>query len=136
MLSNMVKSLMEHGRVITTVSRARALKPLADKMIGLARTGTVPARRQAYQTIRDRAVLKKLFDRIGPEFSDREGGYTRAVRAGFRKGDNAALSIVELVNYKPAPKEDEEKGKKKRKSAWSRKESKKKKDSGKDNSES
>jgi large subunit ribosomal protein L17 len=136
MLSNMVKSLMEHGRVITTVSRARALKPLADKMIGLARTGTVHARRQAYQTIRDRAVLKKLFDRIGPEFSDREGGYTRAVRVGFRKGDNAALSIVELVNYKPAAKEEEQKGKKKRKSPWSRKESKKKKDSGKDDSES
>ena len=113
MLRNMVTSLMEHGRVTTTHSRARVLKSLADKMVGLAKTGTVHTRRMASETIQNRTVLKKLFDQIGPEFAERDGGYTRIMKKSFRKGDNAAISIVELINYKPVVAEEEEKGKKK-----------------------
>ena len=113
MHKNMVTSLMEHGRVTTTHSRAKPLKSLADKMVSLAIRNTLQTRRLASETIRNKTVLSKLFNQIGPEFTERSGGYTRILKKGFRKGDNASVSIVELVNYVPAVSADEEKGKKK-----------------------
>jgi len=97
MLRNMVTSLLEHESVKTTDARAKALRSLADKMITLAKRGDLHARRQALQVIRSKRVAKRLFDEIGPRFSDRNGGYVRVVKLGYRPGDMAAISIVELV---------------------------------------
>lgn len=97
MLRNMVTSLLEHESVKTTDARAKALRSLADKMITLAKRGDLHARRQALQVIRSKEVAKRLFDEIGPRFSNRDGGYVRVVKLGYRPGDRAAVSIVELV---------------------------------------
>ncbi|MBD3168270.1 MAG: 50S ribosomal protein L17 [candidate division Zixibacteria bacterium] len=115
MLRNMVTSLFQHGRITTTHARAQALKPLAEKLVTLAKTDTVHSRRIAAETIQNREVLQKLFNTIAPEMSDRNGGYTRVMKKGFRKGDNAELSIVELVNYKPEEREAKDEDKKKKK---------------------
>lgn len=110
MLRNMVTSLFRHGRITTTDSRAKSLKAIADKLITLGKSGTVHARRLAGRTVRDKEVLKKLFGEIAPEYSDRNGGYTRLIKYGYRKGDNASLSIIELANYEPdlTPKKEKE----------------------------
>ncbi len=97
MLRNMVTSLLEHESVKTTDARAKALRSLADKMITLAKRGDLHARRQALQVIRSKRVAKRLFEEVGPRFSDRDGGYVRVVKVGYRPGDRAAVSIVELV---------------------------------------
>ncbi|MDQ7782196.1 MAG: 50S ribosomal protein L17 [Desulfomonilaceae bacterium] len=97
MLRNMVTSLLEHEKVTTTDARAKALRSLADRMITLAKRGDLHARRQALQVIRSKRVAKRLFDEIGPRFSNRNGGYVRVVKLGYRAGDMAALSLVELV---------------------------------------
>ncbi len=112
MMRNMVVSLLDHGRIITTHAKAKVLKSLADKMITLGKNDTVFSRRVAGRTIQNRETLKRLFYQIAPEFADRNGGYTRIIRAGFRKGDNAALSMVELVSYEPKVAESDEKDKK------------------------
>jgi large subunit ribosomal protein L17 len=101
MLRNMVTSLFEHERITTTDARAKALRGLADKMITLAKRGDLHARRQALQVIRSKSVAKRLFDEIAPRFADRNGGYVRIIKRGFRPGDRAALSIVELVEKSP-----------------------------------
>ena len=97
MLGNMVTSLLEHGRIVTTVPRAKEVRRVADKMVTLAKRSSVHARRQAFSVIRDRKVVTKLFDKWGQEFADRNGGYTRIVKIGPRRGDAAVMSIVELV---------------------------------------
>jgi large subunit ribosomal protein L17 len=97
MLRNMVTSLIEHGRITTTDSRAKELRKLVDRMITLGKRGDLHARRQASQVIRTREVLAKLFDQVGPRFKDRPGGYTRIIKLGNRLGDNAPQSIIELV---------------------------------------
>ena len=97
MLGNMVTSLLEHGRIVTTVPRAKEVRRVADKMVTLAKRSSLHARRQAFSVIRDRKVVSKLFDEWGQEFADRNGGYTRIVRIGQRRGDAAMMSIVELV---------------------------------------
>jgi large subunit ribosomal protein L17 len=97
MLRNMVTSLLEHESIKTTDARAKALRSLADKMITLAKRGDLHARRQALQVIRSKQVAKRLFDEIGPRFSNRDGGYVRVIKLGYRPGDRAAVSIVELV---------------------------------------
>lgn len=96
-MHNMVSSLIQHGRIITTVPRAKELRRIADHMITLAKKGTVHARRQAYDIVQSRDVVKRLFTYWGPKFIERPGGYTRIVRAGQRRGDAAAISIVEFV---------------------------------------
>ena len=106
MLGNMVTSLLRHGRIVTTVPRAKEVRRVADKMVTLAKRSSLHARRQAFSVIRDRKVVSKLFDKWGQEFADRNGGYTRIVRIGPRRGDAAMMSVVELVTdslEKPKP---------------------------------
>jgi large subunit ribosomal protein L17 len=101
MLRNMVTSLLEYESITTTDARAKALRSLADKMITLGKRGDLHARRQALQVIRSKRVAQMLFDDIAPRFANREGGYVRVIKKGFRQGDNAAVSLVELVEKKP-----------------------------------
>jgi large subunit ribosomal protein L17 len=101
MLRNMVTSLLEHESITTTDARAKAIRSVADKMITLGKRGDLHARRQAMQTIRSKKVASLLFDEIAPRFSNREGGYVRVVKKGFREGDRAAMSLVELVEKNP-----------------------------------
>jgi large subunit ribosomal protein L17 len=101
MLRNMVTSLLEHESITTTDARAKAIRSVADKMITLGKRGDLHARRQAMQTIRSKKVTSLLFDEIAPRFSNREGGYVRVIKKGFREGDRAAMSLVELVEKNP-----------------------------------
>jgi len=101
MLRNMVTSLLEHESITTTDARAKAVRSVADNMITLGKRGDLHARRQAMQTIRSKKVTSLLFDEIAPRFSNREGGYVRVVKKGFREGDRAAMSLVELVEKNP-----------------------------------
>jgi large subunit ribosomal protein L17 len=94
---NMATALFRHERIETTDQKAKELRGVVEKLITLAKKGDVHARRIAHQDIRDQEVLKKLFGDIGPRFKTRPGGYTRITKSRIRKGDNAALSILELV---------------------------------------
>jgi len=96
-----VTSLLEHESITTTDARAKAIRSVADNMITLGKRGDLHARRQAMQTIRSKKVTSLLFDEIAPRFSNREGGYVRVVKKGFREGDRAAMSLVELVEKNP-----------------------------------
>jgi large subunit ribosomal protein L17 len=97
MLRNMVTSLLEYGRIVTTIPRAKEVRRLADKMVTLAKDGGLHARRQALSVVRDRKVLDKLFDHWGKAFASRKGGYSRIIRKGPRRGDAAMLSVVEMA---------------------------------------
>jgi large subunit ribosomal protein L17 len=97
MLRNLVTSLLEHEKVKTTDAKAKELRPLAEKMIGLGKRGDLHARRQVLTVVRKAEVVRKLFDTISPRYQSRNGGYTRIVKLGFRSGDGAPVSIVELV---------------------------------------
>src|SRR6202051_3232540 len=97
LLKNLVTSVIEHERIITTVPKAKAARPLVDKMITLAKEDTLHARRQAAAFLMTPASVKKLFDKLGTRFGQRNGGYTRIVRLGFRKGDGAEQAMLELV---------------------------------------
>ncbi|HHV46297.1 MAG TPA: 50S ribosomal protein L17 [Tissierellia bacterium] len=97
MLRNQVTSLLRNGRIETTVTRAKETKRMADKMITLGKRGDLHARRQALAYIYDEDVVKKLFDEIAPKYADRNGGYTRVLRVGPRRGDGAEIAILELV---------------------------------------
>lgn len=97
LLRGLVTSVIENERVITTVPKAKAIKPLVDKMITLAKTDTLHSRRQAAAFLETPAAVKKLFDQLGTKFGQRNGGYTRVVRLGWRKGDGAEQAIIELV---------------------------------------
>jgi large subunit ribosomal protein L17 len=94
---NMVTSVIEQERIITTGPKAKAIKPMVDKMITLAKKDTLHARRQAAAFLRTQDAVKKLFDKLGTRFGQRQGGYTRIVKLGFRKGDGAEQVILELV---------------------------------------
>lgn len=97
MLRNQVTSLLRDGRIETTLAKAKETKRMADKMITLGKRGDLHARRQALAYIYDEDVVKKLFDEIAPKYADRNGGYTRVLRVGPRRGDGAEMAIVELV---------------------------------------
>ncbi|MFS8542184.1 MAG: 50S ribosomal protein L17 [Tissierellales bacterium] len=97
MLRNQVTNLLRNGRIETTVTRAKETKRMADKMITLGKRGDLHARRQVLAYIYDEDVVKKLFDEIAPKYADRNGGYTRVLRVGPRRGDGAEMAIVELV---------------------------------------
>ena len=99
MMRNMVTSLIEHERIVTTAPKAKELRKLADKMITLAKRGDLHARRQALAVIRSKKVVDKLFTKLKDEYMDRNGGYTRIIRTGNRLGDAASMAIIELVNY-------------------------------------
>jgi large subunit ribosomal protein L17 len=99
MMRNMVTSLIEHERIITTVPKAKEARKVADQMITLAKRGDLHARRQALSYMQDKKVVAKLFDTLKDEYAQRAGGYTRIIRTGNRLGDAADMAILELVNY-------------------------------------
>ncbi len=96
-MANLAKSLIEHEKLQTTQTRAKEVQPLVDKLVGLAKRGDLHARRQALAIIHDRDIVHKLFDEIGPRYEDREGGYSRVVKIGLRKGDAAPMAVIEFV---------------------------------------
>jgi large subunit ribosomal protein L17 len=99
--ANLTASLIEHGRIKTTVAKAKEVRPVAEEMITLGRRGDVPARRQALKFLRSQDVVHKLFSDVGPRFADRPGGYSRIVKLGPRQGDAAEMAYLELVDYAP-----------------------------------
>ena len=102
MFANMSASLIEHEQIVTTLPKAKEMKPFMDKLITLAKRGDLHARRQAISKVRDIAQVGKLFETLGPRYSDRNGGYTRVLKAGSRHGDNAPMAVIELVDRDPA----------------------------------
>ena len=99
MIRNIVTSLMEHERIVTTTPKAKEVRRYADKMMTLAKRGDLHARRQALSFMRDKKIVAKLFDTLKDEYMDRNGGYTRIIQTGNRAGDAAPMAILELVNY-------------------------------------
>jgi large subunit ribosomal protein L17 len=99
MFRNMLVSLLEHERIKTTLAKGKELRSWADRIITLGKRGTLHARRRAFALLRDKGIVKKLFDEIAPKFKDRAGGYTRVYKLGWRQGDAAPLSLVELVSF-------------------------------------
>ncbi len=106
MLRNMVTSLLKDEKIVTTDAKAKELRSIAEKMITLGKRGDLHARRQAGSFIRDRSVTKKLFEELSPRYGERAGGYTRIVKIGNRVGDNAPVSVIELM---PGPDEKTQK---------------------------
>ena len=99
MLANLAQSLFEHGRITTTEARARRLRPYADRLVTFAKRGDLATRRRVMGMISDKGVVHTLFTEIGPGFAEREGGYTRIVKISPRKGDNAPMAVIELVEF-------------------------------------
>src|ERR1700728_242282 len=104
MMANLATALFEHGKITTTEARARRLRPLAERLIPFAKRGDLHARRQVLTVVTDKTVVHNLFEEIGPSFAARDGGYTRITKVGPRKGDNAALAVIELVREEPEAK--------------------------------
>ena len=98
MFANMCASLIKHEQIVTTLPKAKELRPIVEKRVTLAKKGGLSARRQAISEIRDVTQVKKLFDVLGPRYTERKGGYTRIMKAGFRYGDNAANAVIEFVD--------------------------------------
>ena len=109
MVRNMVTSLLDHERIVTTTPKAKEVRKVADKMITLGKRGDLHARRQALSVVRDKGVVAKLFSKLRDEYMDRNGGYTRIIQTGNRAGDAAPMAILELVNYKEEDNENIEK---------------------------
>jgi large subunit ribosomal protein L17 len=99
MFRNMVTSLFEFERIVTTTEKAKEVRPIAEKMITLAKKGDLHSRRQALNYIRSKKVVAKLFDQISSQFKERNGGYTRILQTGVRQGDAASMAIIELVGF-------------------------------------
>src|ERR687884_776639 len=99
--ANLAGALIEHGRIKTTVAKAKEVRPIAEQMITLGRRGDIHARRQALAYLRSQDVVHKLFSDVGPRFVDRPGGYSRIVKIGPRPGDAAPMAYLELVDYQP-----------------------------------
>ena len=97
LLSNLATALFEHGKITTTEARARRLRPYAERLITFAKRGDLSARRQVLTVVTDKSVVHTLFTEIGPQFATRDGGYTRITKIGPRKGDNAPLAVIELI---------------------------------------
>ncbi len=116
LLANQVCSLIEHQRIKTTLAKARAVRPLAERMVTLGKNGSIHARRTALATLRQKNAVKKLFDDIAPRSAERNGGYTRVVKLGYRKSDSARMAFIEWVDMAEVVEEkatDEKKRKKK-----------------------
>lgn len=111
LLANLATALFTHGRIETTETKAKRLRPLAERMVTFAKRGDLHARRRVMTVIRDKSAVHRLFTEIAPLVAEREGGYTRVVKTGFRKGDNAPMAVIELVlepvNKKPSRKKVE-----------------------------
>jgi large subunit ribosomal protein L17 len=98
MFANMAAALIKHEQIVTTLPKAKDLRPIVEKLITLGKRGDLHARRQAIAELRDIAMVKKLFEVLGPRYGDRDGGYTRVLKAGFRYGDSAPVAVIELVD--------------------------------------
>jgi large subunit ribosomal protein L17 len=98
MFANMSTALVKHEQIVTTLPKAKELRSIVDKLITLGKRGDLHARRQALSTIKDRALVEKLFSTLAERYADRPGGYTRVLKAGFRYGDSAPMAIIELVD--------------------------------------
>jgi large subunit ribosomal protein L17 len=114
MLRNMVTSLFRHEQIETTDAKAKAIRPVAEKMITLAKRGDLHARRQALSYMQEKSVTHRLFEELKERYLDRQGGYVRIVKKGFRKGDGAPVSIIQLLPAEEGKKEKKKKGKKKK----------------------
>ena len=106
MFRNQLASLIQHGRIKTTLAKAKELRPLAERLVTRGREGTVHARRMVRQWVPDRKVVKKLFDDVAPRFADRPGGYLRILKLGPRPGDAAEMAYLEFVDFEAAAKEE------------------------------
>jgi len=98
MFGNMIAALIKHEQIVTTLPKAKDLRPIVEKLVTLGKRGDLHARRRAVAEIRDVAMVKKLFDVIGPRYKERQGGYTRVLKAGFRYGDSAPVAVIEFVD--------------------------------------
>jgi large subunit ribosomal protein L17 len=98
LFANMAASLIEHEQIVTTLPKAKELRPIVEKLVTLGKRGDLHARRQVISATRSEAAAKRLFDTIAPRYADRHGGYIRIMKAGFRHGDNAALAVIEFVD--------------------------------------
>jgi large subunit ribosomal protein L17 len=98
MFANMCAALIKHEQIITTLPKAKELRPIVEKLITLGKRGDLHARRQAVAQMRDVDMVKKLFEVVGPRYKDRNGGYTRIIKAGFRYGDSAPIAVIEFVD--------------------------------------
>ena len=98
MFANMCQALVKHEQIVTTLPKAKDLRPVIEKLITLGKRGDLHARRQAISQIKDVALVRKLFDVLGPRYKERHGGYTRIMKAGFRYGDNAPMAVIEFVD--------------------------------------
>ncbi len=98
MFANLALSLIEHEQIVTTLPKAKDLRPVVEKLVTLAKRGDLHARRQAIAELRHVPTVHKLFETIGPRYSERAGGYLRIIKAGFRHGDNAAVAVIEFVD--------------------------------------
>ena len=104
LFANMAASLIKHEQIVTTLPKAKELRPFVEKLVTLAKRGDLHARRQAISQVRDVEQVGKLFSVLGPRYADRNGGYIRVLKAGFRHGDNAAMAVIEFVDRDPAEK--------------------------------
>ena len=98
MFKNMAQALIHHEQIVTTLEKAKDLRPVVEKLVTLGKRGDLHARRQAIAQIQSVELVRKLFDTLGPRYKERQGGYTRVLKAGFRYGDNAALAVIEFVD--------------------------------------
>ena len=98
MFANMASSLIEHEQIVTTLPKAKELRPIVEKLVTLAKKGDLAARRRAISKLRNQDMAKKLFDVLGPRYEERNGGYVRIMKAGFRHGDNAPMAVIEFVD--------------------------------------
>ena len=104
MFANMATSLIKHEQIVTTLPKAKELRPIVEKLVTLGKRGTLHARRQAISRIQDKTQVAKLFDTLGPRYAERNGGYIRIMKAGFRYGDNAPMAVIEFVDRDPEAK--------------------------------
>jgi large subunit ribosomal protein L17 len=104
MFANMAAALIEHEQIVTTLPKAKELRPVVEKLVTLAKRGDLHARRIVASRIRSEEMVKKLFETIGPRYKERNGGYTRVLKAGFRHGDNAPVAVIEFVDRDPEAK--------------------------------
>lgn len=107
LLRNLVKALIEHGRLNTTLAKAKEIQSLAERLITYGKKGTVHHRRLAYRVLNNRDLVKKLFEEMAPEYAERNGGYTRVLKNGFRQGDCAPMAIIEFIREETAEKKKE-----------------------------
>jgi large subunit ribosomal protein L17 len=98
LFKNMAQAIIKHEQIITTLPKAKTMKPIVDKLITLGKKGDLHARRQAFAKLRDDGIVAKLFDTLATRYADRNGGYTRVLKAGYRYGDAAAMAVIELVD--------------------------------------